>query len=242
MTCDSIGSSYSNAAAECPSGAYFNSVQEQMQRVKNTHETRVQVVEKFALRGAANASVQLAVSKIFLYGTGGVKQSNDTALEYCKKAVELDPENVHAQKQLGQLLKVKGDHNGAEAAFRKYLARYPHDSYAHGRLGEILRLKGALQEAEMELAKADQGTSSYNQRAALTLKKEELFEARELAKASKGEIQYSKKAALELKKGALKEARLLALNAVACCDRDPHAKAILRDVNEKLQKATETAA
>ncbi|HXF29235.1 MAG TPA: hypothetical protein VN457_05245, partial [Chlamydiales bacterium] len=179
----------------------FNDLQIKLKRAKNVPEERTQLAKDFATSNAGAVAVQLAVSKLFLFGSAGVQQSNALALEYCQRASRLSPENISVQKQLGSLLRLKGDLDGALALFFVVLLKNPADKSMHGRIGEILRRKGLLNEAEAELKKSDRDTFTL-----------------------------SNLADIKRQTGELREAKQLIREALQCCENDAFAQRVYREI------------
>jgi tetratricopeptide (TPR) repeat protein len=89
---------------------------------------------------------------IYLSAYGRLKEAEDAF----EAAVKIDPNDILAYVNMGNLLDQLGKKKEAEAAYKKALALDPDNQRAHYNLGLLLEESGRLEEAEAELSKAVQ--------------------------------------------------------------------------------------
>jgi tetratricopeptide (TPR) repeat protein len=78
----------------------------------------------------------------------------EAATECYQRALEIDPEWVVAQNQLGYISMGKGDFSAAERFFKAYLATAPDQANPHDSLGELYMLTGRYADARREFESA----------------------------------------------------------------------------------------
>ncbi|MBW2980470.1 tetratricopeptide repeat protein [Candidatus Woesearchaeota archaeon] len=79
---------------------------------------------------------------------------NDKAIEAYRESIRLNPNYSHSRFDLGILLSVKGDKEGAEKEFREAIRIDPNYSRAHSSLGRLLWKQGKHDEGLKECRKA----------------------------------------------------------------------------------------
>jgi Flp pilus assembly protein TadD len=86
----------------------------------------------------------------FALGLTVAKEQPLMAVEYFRKALELDPHLPNAQRELGAVLWRLGRNDDAETALRKALVENAADSWAHDYLGHLLAIHDHWKDAKKE--------------------------------------------------------------------------------------------
>jgi tetratricopeptide (TPR) repeat protein/serine/threonine protein kinase len=76
-----------------------------------------------------------------------IKRDYEGAVACFQKAIELDPKDANARKNLGEMLNLRGKPDEAIACFRKAVELDPKDAYKHTKLGFELGKRGKFDEA-----------------------------------------------------------------------------------------------
>ncbi len=110
---------------------------------------RAQVILDRILRDGESAETQLLLGAMKLRA-----REFNSAIEYFKRAVELNPSLAEVHSYYGRALRASGDTPAATAEFRAELAHYPNDFVSNLELSVLLKQEGNLAEARQHLAAA----------------------------------------------------------------------------------------
>lgn len=126
-----------------------------LQSAVNYFRQAIALDEEFALAytGLSDAYLLLANHGAG-YGNLPLQESVSLATPLVARALELDPELGEAHASRGHLLRLQGDHAGAEAELRRAMELNPDYPMAHVWLGLALGNKGRLKEARAEFQRA----------------------------------------------------------------------------------------
>jgi Tfp pilus assembly protein PilF len=110
---------------------------------------RAQVILDRILRDGESAETQLLLGAMKLRA-----REFNSAIDYFRRAVELNPSLPEVHSYYGRALRASGDTPAATAEFRAELAHYPNDFVSNLELSVLLKQEGNLAEARQHLATA----------------------------------------------------------------------------------------
>lgn len=103
------------------------------ERILGNYAKAQELFQELYRKAPANAAVAYELARIY-----DKEESNEEALKYAKKAVELEPSNTWYQRLLADLHQKEGNYGEAAMVYEKLVERFPSDEYYYDKWAYFL--------------------------------------------------------------------------------------------------------